>query len=52
MDINTLRIAVTLISLLAFLLIVVWAYSSRNKAHFDEMASLALAEDDTDGRVS
>jgi len=52
MDINTLRIAVTLCSLVAFLLIVVWAYAGRNKTRFDEMASLALAEDDTDGRAS
>lgn len=52
MDINTLRIAVTLSSLTAFLLVVVWAYAGRNKQRFDEMARLTLAEDDNDGRAS
>ncbi|MDN3922040.1 cbb3-type cytochrome oxidase subunit 3 [Roseateles violae] len=52
MDINILRIAVTLVSLLAFLAIVLWAYSKRNKADFDRLAHLALDEHDTDGRVS
>ncbi|PND37260.1 CcoQ/FixQ family Cbb3-type cytochrome c oxidase assembly chaperone [Paucibacter aquatile] len=49
MDINSLRTAVTLLSLLVFLVIVVWTYSSRNKAHFDELAGMAL-QDEADGR--
>ncbi|MFY7866760.1 cbb3-type cytochrome oxidase subunit 3 [Roseateles sp.] len=49
MDINVLRIAVTVVSLLVFLAIVAWAYSSRNKARFDELAGMAL-QDEADGR--
>jgi cytochrome c oxidase cbb3-type subunit 4 len=50
MDINIVRSVVTLVSLLVFLLIVVWAYSSRNKASFDEQALLPL-EDEIGGRL-
>jgi len=50
MDINTLRAAVTVISLLAFLAIVAWAYAGRRKADFDEMASLPLDEDEKNNR--
>ena len=50
MDINILRSAVTLVSLLVFLAIVVWAYSGRNKSHFDEMAALPLDDDLVGGR--
>lgn len=49
MDINILRSVVTLVSMLVFLLIVGWAYSSRNKASFDEQAQLPL-EDEVSGR--
>ena len=52
MDINTLRIAVTLTSFLAFLVIVVWAYAGRNKKRFDELARLTLADDETAGRTA
>lgn len=45
MDINILRAAVTVISLLVFLCIVGWAYSSRNKSSFDEQAQLPLLDD-------
>lgn len=45
MDINILRAAVTVISLLVFLAIVVWAYSSRNKHSFDEQAMLPLGDE-------
>jgi cytochrome c oxidase cbb3-type subunit 4 len=45
MDINILRAAVTVFSLLVFLCIVAWAYSSRNKSSFEEQALLPLAED-------
>jgi len=49
MDVNVLRAAVTVLSLLVFLLIVGWAYSSRNKSRFDELAALPL-QDEADGR--
>lgn len=45
MDINDLRSAVTVISLLTFVGIVVWAWSKRNRANFDEAAMLPFNED-------
>ncbi|MCV2357856.1 MULTISPECIES: cbb3-type cytochrome oxidase subunit 3 [Roseateles] len=45
MDINTLRAAVTVFSLLVFLCIVGWAYAGRNKASFEEQGMLPLGED-------
>ena len=45
MDINDLRSAVTVISLLIFVGIVVWAWSKRNKASFDEAAQLPFKDD-------
>jgi cytochrome c oxidase cbb3-type subunit 4 len=42
MDINLLRGLITAASLLCFVGIVVWAYSSRNKARFEEAARLPL----------
>jgi len=49
MDINLFRSVATLLLLVVFLLIVGWAYSSRNKASFDEQALLPL-EDEVSGR--
>ena len=45
MDINDLRSIVTTISLLTFVGIVIWAWSRRNKADFDEAARLPFNED-------
>jgi cytochrome c oxidase cbb3-type subunit 4 len=45
MDINDLRSIVTVVSLLTFVGIVVWAWSKRNKANFDEAARLPFNED-------
>ncbi|NMM11345.1 MAG: cbb3-type cytochrome c oxidase subunit 3 [Polaromonas sp.] len=45
MDINTLRAIVTVVSFLVFLGIVVWAWSSRNAASFDEAAQLPFKQD-------
>jgi cytochrome c oxidase cbb3-type subunit IV len=45
MDVNDLRSAVTLLSLLCFLGIVAWAWQRRRRAAFDEAAALPLAED-------
>ena len=44
MDVNELRIAVTALSFVIFLAIVVWAWSRRNKADFDEAAQLPFQE--------
>jgi len=47
MDIQILRSIVTVMSFLAFLGIVWWAYSAPRKAAFDEAARLPLDDDDT-----
>ncbi|MCC5859481.1 MAG: cbb3-type cytochrome c oxidase subunit 3 [Ectothiorhodospiraceae bacterium] len=44
MDINTVRGLLTLVLLILFLGIVVWAFSSRRKKDFDEAARLPLEE--------
>ena len=46
MDINLLRIAVTVVSFAAFLGIVWFAVNPRNRQRFDEAARLPLGEDD------
>ena len=44
MDINTLRIAVTLLSLALFIGIIFWACSRRRRDGFDEAARLPFAD--------
>ena len=46
MDINTIRTAITVLAMLAFLAIVAWAWSSRRQADFDVAARLPLDEGD------
>jgi cytochrome c oxidase cbb3-type subunit 4 len=46
MDINTLRSIVTVMAFIAFVGIVVWAWSRRNQARFDEAAQLPFRQDD------
>jgi cytochrome c oxidase cbb3-type subunit 4 len=46
MDINTLRSIVTLLAFVAFIGIVVWAWSKRNQASFDEAAQLPFRQED------
>jgi cytochrome c oxidase cbb3-type subunit IV len=43
-DVNLLRVLVTVISFLVFVGIVAWAWSRRNKAAFDEAAQLPFQE--------
>lgn len=45
MDINDLRSIVTVVSLLTFVGIVVWAWSKGNQAGFEEAARLPLHDD-------
>ena len=45
MDINDLRSIVTVVSLITFVGIVIWAWSKRNKSDFDEAARLPFNED-------
>ncbi len=44
-DINTLRSAATVVSFITFLGILVWAYSRRNAADFEEAAQLPFDQD-------
>ena len=45
MDIGTLRGIGTLLVLVAFVSVTLWAYSGRNKARFDEAANLPFADE-------
>lgn len=44
MDVNDARSLVTVLSLLVFLCIVLWAWSARRRAAFDEAARLPFAD--------
>lgn len=44
--VTDMRSAVTVISLATFIGIVLWAYSSKRKADFDEAAQLPFAEEE------
>lgn len=46
MDLNDARILVTLVALVTFLGIVVWAYSGRRKQSFDKAARMALEDEE------
>jgi len=48
MDINDVRSLITVVSFIAFLGIVVWAYASKRKTGFDEAARSVLDESDGD----
>ncbi|WP_374109962.1 cbb3-type cytochrome oxidase subunit 3 [Pelomonas sp. CA6] len=45
MDINDVRVFVTLASMVAFIGIAAWAYAKRNRARFDELAALPFADE-------
>ena len=47
-DIGTIRGLITLFLMLAFLGLVVWAYSKRRKKDFDEMAQMPFREHPSD----
>ena len=49
MDINTLRGIATLLVMIAFIGVCLWAYSSRRKTDFDEAANLPFADDEMKG---
>lgn len=46
LDVNTLRVLVTVLSFVAFVGIVLWAWSSKNAAAFAEAAQLPLKDDE------
>jgi cbb3-type cytochrome oxidase subunit 3 len=45
MEINTLRIAVTVAGLIVFLALVFWVYSKDNRAHFRDAGNLPFLDD-------
>ena len=45
MDINDMRSIVTVVSLVTFVGILVWAWSKKNKADFDEAARLPFGDE-------
>jgi cytochrome c oxidase cbb3-type subunit 4 len=45
MDVNTLRSIVTVVSFVCFIGIVLWAWSGRNAAAFDNAAKLPFEQD-------
>lgn len=51
MDANDLRVIITVTLFIAFLGIIFWAYSSRQKDRFDEAANLPFADDDMQMRT-
>ena len=46
MDINTLPSIITVLAFAIFIAIVLWAYSDRSKAAFDQAARLPFDEED------
>ena len=46
MDIDALRVVITILAFVAFVGIVFWAYSRKRKREFDEAASLPFKEED------
>lgn len=52
MDINDLRSALTVLSLLSFLGLVAWAYSQSRRTEFDEAARLPLWDEPPHGERS
>lgn len=51
MDVNDVRSLITVVSFVAFLGVVVWAYAGKRKAGFEEAARSVLDEND-DGAVA
>ena len=50
MDINTLRGISTILVMIAFVSICLWAYSSKRKKSFDDAANLPFEDDEIDKR--
>jgi len=46
MDVNTLRSAVTVVTFILFIGVVVWTLSKRRTAEFEEAAKLPFGQDD------
>ncbi len=50
MDINTVRGISTIFVMIAFIGIVLWAYSRKRKSEFDEAANLPFADEENNER--
>lgn len=50
MDINVFRGLMSAVLLLAFIGVIIWAYSKNQKKSFDEAANLPFADDATDAK--
>ena len=46
MDINIIRGVLTIVLIIAFLGLVIWAWSSKRKETFDKLSQMPLEEDD------
>ena len=51
MDVTILRSLITVLCFVAFIGIVFWAYSSKQRERFDEAAKLPFADDDMQQRT-
>lgn len=51
MDVNELRSLYTVLAFVTFVGIVLWAYSGKRKADFEEAGRLPMTEDDSPGPV-
>ena len=49
MDLNDLRVLITVLSFIVFAGIVYWAYSGRQRARFNEAANLPFVDSDLPG---
>ncbi|MDH0866314.1 cbb3-type cytochrome c oxidase subunit 3 [Mitsuaria sp. GD03876] len=47
MDLNAVRSAVTVVSLLVFVGIVAWAFARRNRERFEDLGALVLADEES-----
>ena len=52
MDINELRILITVLSFIVFISIVYWAYSGRQRQRFAEAANLPFLDEDLPGQTA
>ena len=52
MDLNDLRVLITVVSFIVFAGIVYWAYSSRQRARFIEAANLPFVDSDLPGELA
>jgi len=51
-DVNDLRSIVTALSFIAFIGVVIWAFSNKQKARFDEAAQLPFMDDDESAQAA